>query len=296
MKKLILSLCILLGGIAAGAQGLLDRFSEPGAEKTVFISKGNRAMGIAGAYRGFSAGGEDVTAGDGFAILSYLNIGNGALKMYNVSPSFSVFVADDLSLDFRLDYSGYHVDTDLKLDLRSIDFLNTIFEEKANVQIASRHMLRNSWGASMALRKYMSFFGSKTFGVFGEARLFGNLGNFHSCPIVDVVETRTRTNEKGEVETYEVRTGETRYATEKMRNSQAWSAGLKVAGGLAVKLRDNSAVTVSVPLVGVAYNYTRQDKVATNNNAHMSQFTVARNVDLIGIQVGYVRYIAPKKK
>ena len=43
-----------------------------------------------------------------------------------------------------------------------------------NVRVSGRHMVRNAWGESLKLCKYFSFFGSKTFSVFGEARLYGS--------------------------------------------------------------------------------------------------------------------------
>lgn len=35
---------------------------------------------------------------------------------------------------------------------------------------------------------------------------------------------------------------------------------------------------------------------ATGGSAKMDRFSIARNIDATGIQVGYVRYILPKKK
>ena len=280
MKKL-LSLLLLLASLPLFAgegdgEGILDRFNEPGQPRTTFIPKGNWALGITGGYRSFSAGGEK--NGDGYSILSLLNIGDGSLKVYNVSPSFSYFLADDLSLGVRLDYSGYSVDTDLKLDFREILNLDYAEDEEMgellNVQISGRHMVRNAWGGSLALRKYLSFFGSKTFAVFGEGRLYGNYGTIVSCPID--------------------RSGA--YTESKTRTTHAFAAGLKLAGGLCVKLRDNSAFTISIPLVGATFQYTKQYKQNTGNTAHMSSFNISRDLDYYAIQIGYIRYIEPKKK
>lgn len=282
MKKLF-SLLFILAALPLFAEekdGILDRFNEPGKPRTTFISKGNWAVGISGSYRSFSAGGEK--SGDGFSVLSMLNIGDGSLKMYEATPSFSYFVADDLSLGLRLEYSGYSVDTDLRLDLRDVikmdyeedEELGQMMGELLNVQISGRHMVRNAWGGSLAVRKYLSFFGSKTFAVFGEGRLYGNFGLLDSCPI----------DKNG------------MYVESKTRNTKAISAGLKFAGGLCVKLRDNSALTVSVPIIGAAYQYTKQHKQNTGNTAHLSSFNISRDLDYIAVQVGYVHYIAPKKR
>ena len=118
MKKLVCVLAALLPLVASaqGIGGILDRFKDPEKGNSVFISKGHWSWGINGGYRSFAAAGDGV--GDGYSVLSLLNIGNGYLKMYNVSPNFSYFVADDLSLGLSLDYSGYAVDTDIRLDFR----------------------------------------------------------------------------------------------------------------------------------------------------------------------------------
>ena len=287
MKKLVCVLAALLPLVASaqGIGGILDRFNEPGKGRTVFVSKGHWSWGINGGYRSFAAAGDGV--GDGYSVLSLLNIGNGYLKMYNVSPNFSYFVADDLSLGLSLDYSGYAVDTDIRLDFRNIFDLEGMFggfedpedqdslEDAAaalNVRISGRHMLRNAWGGSFKLRKYLSFFGSKTFAVFGEARLYGNYGQIESCPIDN----------------------DGIYVTGKARTSRSIAAGLKLGGGLCIKLRDNSAFTISIPLVGATYQYTIQHKNNTGNDAHMASFNVSRELDYLALQVGYVHYIGPK--
>lgn len=86
--------------------------------------------------------------------------------MYDVAPSFSYFLADDLSLGLRLDYSGYTLDTDIRANLN--EWINLGFEEEAedpemaemqdmlkdalNVRISGRHMVKNAWGGSLALQ------------------------------------------------------------------------------------------------------------------------------------------------
>lgn len=289
MKRLLITLALAWMTICASAQSpiqnALSRFTDPEKGHTVFIEKGHYALGLSGGYRSFSAAGDG--AGNGYSILSILNIGDGKFAMYDVAPSFSYFLADDLSLGLRLDYSGYTLDTDIRANLN--EWINLGFEEEAedpemaemqdmlkdalNVRISGRHMVKNAWGGSLALRKYLSFFGSKTFAVFGEARLYGNYGRILSCPI-DKVGV---------------------YEEKKMRTSDIYSAGLKLGAGLCVKLRDNSALTIGIPIIGASYDYTRQHKAQGNNNAHLSQFSVSRDIDFMALQVGYTHYIRSKK-
>lgn len=283
MKKLLLLALVLLP-LSAFAQTknpidkALSRFIDPdNPDYTAFLAKGGRAIGIGGSYRLFNVDGEN--PGDGYAILSILNIGEGKLQTWNVSPSFSWFVADDTSLGVRLNYSGYRVDTNIKLDFR--DVLGTD-DEMLNVQISNRHMLHHKIGASFTARRYKSLFGSKMLGVFAEGRFFTNYGATTSHPIPK--------------EGQEVK---------KIRISGTLSLGLEIAAGAAVKLKDNSVFTLSIPIVGVDWKHSHQNKYwdvkdaeseKANGSAKMDRFSISRNIDALGIQVGYVRYILPKKK
>ena len=136
----------------------------------------------------------------------------------------------------------------------------------------------NPFGASVTGRRYVSFFGSKMIAVFGEGRLYGNYGWVKSWPLDE----------------------ENMEKEGRRRNSTAWGAGIKVAGGLCVRLRDNSALTLSVPIMSVGYSHTLQDKQQgvgmEDNQATMSSFGLNRNAEVFSIHVGFVRYMLPKKK
>lgn len=277
MKKLISLSLLLVLATSAFAQGVLERFDDPEKGHTVFIPKGCKSIGIKGGYRSFGVGGE--ADNDGFAILSLLNIGDGSFRMYNVAPTFNYFVANDLALGVRLDYEGYTLNTDLKLDLRSVfgGLLEAaddpdVAEQNLNLQLSSRHMHHNSWGASFTVRKYLSFFGSKMLGVFGEGRLYGKFGMTTSYPLD--------------------KTGAPKM--DKVRDTRTFQTGLKVAAGAAVRFRDGSTVTVSIPLVGL--NYSRNNQHKKTNDAHMSSFNFSRDIDFMALQIGYSRFIEPKKK
>lgn len=291
MKKLSILLASLVVCLSAHAQSpikkIMERFDDPEKGHTVFIEKGSRTMGISGSYRNFRAGG--YVNSDGFDVLSLLNMGAGEAHIWTVSPKFNWFLANDFALGLRLDYSGYWVNTNLRLDLREMvgQFLERaeILDpntpegketlEALNLTISNRHWHKHAGGVSLTARKYLSFFGSKTFAVFGEGRLFGRYGVTTSNPIV----------EEGEVIT-------------KMRVSQNIGVGLKGAVGLAVKLREGSLITASIPIVGLEYSLLLQDKKTTvvQNDARLSSFRVARDLDLIGLQIAYSRVIGPKKK
>lgn len=283
MKRLFLSAIMIMAASLANAQGpiagILNRYTDPEKGQVTFIEKGNRAFGISGSFRSFDASG--AAEGDGYSILSILNIGNGSAKLWSVAPSFSWFVADDVSIGVNLNYSGYLIDSNLLLDFRDILGID---EEVFNVQISNRHMHRHAGGVALTTRKYMSFFGSKTVGVFGEGRLYGKMGWIESYPIPDEDE-----------------------ALDKLRYTNSYDLGFKVAGGLAVRLRDNSAITISIPIFGLAWQTSHQRKYnalededgktyMAERAGNLNRFTVARDIDKLGVQFGYVRYIEPKKR
>ena len=285
MKKTIVAALMMLS-FQAFAQtpiaGILNRFTDPDKGHTVFVEKGNHAIGFSGNYYNFNAAG--YTDGDGFSLLSLLNMGDGVVHAWNVVPRISWFVADDISIGANLLYSGYVADTNINLDFREV--LPVLYEWLGD----------HNWGLAFSARKYISFFGSKTFGVFGEARLFAKYGNTFSCP---------RNAEK----------------LGKTRTSQTAQVGVDIAGGLAVKLKDNSALTISVPIIGLTWNGAWQnserryeaikkdeegksmknpdgsfikEEVVVPGGGKMSYLRVSRatNVlDLIGIQIGYTHFI-----
>ena len=146
-----------------------------------------------------------------------------------------------------------------------------------NVTVSNRHWHQHSGGISFTARKYLSFFGSKTFGVFGEGLLFARYGATTSYPrSVELLEEEVA----------------------KHRFNQSIGVGLKGVVGLAVKLRDGSLITGGIPIFGIEYGHTIQNKQATvsQNNATLSSFRIARDLDLIGIQIAYSRIIGPKKR
>ena len=283
IKKILFPLAALSLSAQLYAQGgiqkILQRFEDPEKGKVVFIEKGTWALGISGSYHGYDASG--LANGDGYSILSMLNIGSGSFRTWTVAPSYSYFLSNDFSLGVRLEYTGYQLNTDLKLDLR--DVLGGIFDDgteesqeilsSLNVPISSRHMHHHKGGMSLTARRYLSFFGSKMFAVFGEGRLYGSYGVTSSYPLKE--------------------------NTNKIRNTSLLDIGLKFAVGGALKLRDGSSFAISIPLLGISWDHTIQNKAwinGNNNNAKMDSFRIARNLDFVGLQFSYFRCIAPKKQ
>lgn len=282
MKKILTLAVAALVSFSAFAQGPVTKYLERrfgGDDKSaVYVEKGRKSIGIKGGFRSFTASGDETTNA-GYALLSLLNVGNGQVKVWNVAPRFSYFVADNLSVGVQLHYTGYSLDTDLNLDFR--DILNSD-NEALNVNISNRSMRHHTGGASLVMRRYVPLFGSKTFAVFGEGRLQGSYGITTSAP-------RDAKDVNRE------------------RMSHTYGISLNACGGLSYKLKDNTAITVSIPLFGVGYNHTVQNKTTVsreideatgnqierkiNSTAHLSEFSATRSLDFLGIQFGFARYL-----
>lgn len=297
MKKLFALAVAAVMSTAVFAQDPVTKYLEGrfgGEEKRMFMPKGSHSIGIKGGFRSFSVMGDDAT-NQGYTLLSMLNVGDGKLRIWNLSPGFSTFLADDLSLVVSLEYTGYAIDTDLRLDLREV--INST-NEALNLTLSNRSMQHHSVGASVALRKYVPLFGSKYIAVFGEGRLQTSYGA-----------TINNTRDK-DVKNFT-----------RDRLSGMLTVALKAGGGVAIKLKDNSAFTVSVPLFGLSFNYSKQDKTTTKitvetkpdpadpskniteayteiikSTTTMTSFNASRNVDFLGVQIGYVRFIEPKRR
>lgn len=276
MKKILAIAILLLSAQAAFAQSnlmesmLLKRFEAPERGPVTFIEKGSKSYGIKGSYAGYEAGG--ALDGDGYQILSLLNIGDGYYRTWTVSPRFSYFVGKDLALGGSITYSGYALDTDIKLDLR--DMLHSD-EADLNLQLSSLNIKNHAGGLDLYLRRYLSFFGSRTFAIFAEADLYGKYG---------ITFTHPRADAEGEIR--------------KQRISQGINVGLQGEVGLAIKLRDRSMFHIGLPLVGVEYSYTKQDKLidGQDRQAHMSSFRFVRKLDIPRISLSYCRVIEPKRR
>ena len=153
MKRIICFAAVVSITLSAFSQnsGILNRYTDPDIGSTVFIEKGYRAINLVGGYRSIRAGGD--ATGDGYSILSLLNIGDGEYINYSISPSISFFIKDDLSIDLRLEYSGYKLDADIRADLRDIINLGAIDDEQEreeigntlNFHLLGRNISRKSW-------------------------------------------------------------------------------------------------------------------------------------------------------
>ena len=127
----------------------------------------------------------------------------------------------------------------------------------------------------------------------GELQLYGRYTNTMSCGIID---TETYIDAMGDIKERNI----TPYRDmDNQRVSSGFNVGLHFNVGIMGRLRDGSSLQILLPIVGVAYSRTNQNKYVdgqVSNQGYISQFNLLRKLDLLGIQIGYVRYIKPQKK
>lgn len=228
MKKTIIFLAaILMTGAAATAKSDKAETVEPfdrgiTLSTSTFIPKGTVGAGITFSYNDYALG---QGAGDvGYtALLSLIGDVHGNLQTWGVAPWVSYFVADNLSVGVRFDYSRSSFGLgNASLSLGDI----------ANVSISDFHYLKQAYTGAITGRYYIPFGNSKRFAMFTEVRALGGYG-----------QSETYKNE-----------GEEKYGT----YQDIYKFELGLVPGLSVFVTNEVAVEVSVGLMGFNYNKTVQ--------------------------------------
>ena len=169
MKKTIIFLAaILMTGAAATAKSDKTETVEPfdrgiTLSTSTFIPKGTVGAGITFSYNDYALG---QGAGDaGYtALLSLIGDVHGNLQTWGVAPWVSYFVADNLSVGVRFDYSRSSFGLgNASLSLGDI----------ANISISDFHYLKQAYTGAITGRYYIPFGNSKRFAMFTEVRALG---------------------------------------------------------------------------------------------------------------------------
>lgn len=120
--------------------------------KTVFVPKGIWMMGATVNYRSWDNDNENLL------VLKDLNMDG---HIFSVSPAVGYFVANNIAIGMRYNYSrNYFYLGNLDLDLG----------EDFNISLEDLYYLEHKHSGSVFMRTYMSLFGSKIMGFFSEIR------------------------------------------------------------------------------------------------------------------------------
>lgn len=249
MKKVFLLLLAASLALPGLAQEKFSRGFE--GKNKIFIPKGSLGGGLSASWRKFSLG-ED----EGYAVLSKL-VGDlrGGYRTASVSPSFEYFLADNLSVVARFDFSRLGVD---------LDNASLSLSEGLGLDVSGQHYKRQSYSLATGIRYYVPFMGSRIFGWFVEGSLNG--GYVQSM-------------------LYEF-DGELKQGT---YNSH-WKLALRMDPGVCFFVHENFDFEVSVGLLDFSWKMLRQNENQVKTSTGNSLGT-GFNIDLLAIRFGAHFYL-----
>lgn len=196
--------------------------------KTTFIPKGLWMCGATVNYREWENENENLL------VLKNLNMEG---HIFSVSPYLGYFVANNLALGVRYNYSRYYFflgDLDLNLG------------EDFNINLEDLYYLEHKHEASFITRYYMPLFGSKIFGAFAEARL-----------------TYSHANGKNSTGRRDANVNTLDGTYETVNKIQ-----LGISPGLCVFVTDFAAVETSIGVLGVDYKWSNFKNVHPNKSEY----------------------------
>jgi hypothetical protein len=229
-------LMVALAPASASGRGLAGT-------ESVFVPKGTIMAGLAGGFN-------SINAEDGGNVAGIITNADGNLTLCNVHGQVSWFVQNDIALGVRFGYA------DTAFDGNSLDVLDI-------VELTDRHLRREMFEASLSLRRYLSIFGSDTFGFYAEGRLTGGRGYLKSYKYI----------ERGKVGSY----------------SDIYSVNLGLYAGVCAFITDKFALELSLPLASGGMEWSRQIESQENESA-IKRGGVAFKPQLLGLNLGLILY------
>ena len=200
-----------------------------GISTSTFIPKGSVGTGVAFSYNNYQLGNGVNDAG--YSLLSLISGVHADMFTFGVAPWVSYFVADNLSVGVRFDYSR----SSLGLGNATIA-LGDLF----NMSLSDYHFLKQSYTGALTGRYYVPIANSKRFAMFAELRAIGGYG---------------------QSETYKAE-GENKYGT----YQDIYQFELGLVPGITVFVTDWASVELAVGLMGIDYNKV----VQTTNQVQVS--------------------------
>lgn len=240
MKKILISIATFAvaasTSLASSVTEEAEKFDRGvGKMNSVFIPKGYIGGGLTFSYKTYDMGNSanDVGYSMLFSLLSGLQ---GQMYTLGISPSFSYFVANNLSVGARFDYDRTSL---------NVGNLGLSLGDLASISIQDYHMLKNSYSGAVAMRYYMPIANSKRIAMFGEVRLGFELGQSVSYKVMDGRNQGTF--------------------------QSIYGGGLNVVPGLCVFATNEVCVEVAVGVLGINYQYVRQQSNLVDKSAmHLS--------------------------
>lgn len=251
MKKTLLFAVLLTLGSSVSAQVSGRKFDRGfGKETSVFVPKGSMTVGSSVSYNHYSAGNGDI----GYEVLSLITGLEGELSTVKISPSVFYFIANNTAIGARFGYNYTALDMDgasLSLDSDTgFDLSNHYFKEQG-------------CSGSIALRNYISLFGSRVFGVFNEVRVGGKLTRGKSYQL----------------------DGDEKSGT----YSDGYALNIGIMPGVTVFVTNGLSFEVALSVLECNYSYVKQTKNQVYTSS-MSHFGTTFKPNLLGLSFAIMYY------
>lgn len=249
MKKWIVFFLVACLALPGQAQEKFTRGFE--GKNKIFIPKGSVGGGLSASWRKFSLG-ED----EGYTVLSkYIGDLKGGYSTIGVAPSFEYFLANNLSVVARFEYSWLGVD---------LNNASLHLSEDLGLDISGQHYKRQSYALAAGIRYYVPFMGSKIFGWFVEGTLNG--GYVQSMLYEEEDDMKHGTYNRN------------------------WKLALRVDPGICFFVHENFDFEVSVGLLDLTWKKTLQNENQVKNSSG-STLGTGLNIDLLAIRFGAHFYL-----
>ena len=254
---------ISLWAMAASGTEEAEAFDRGvGKMNSVFIPKGYVGGGLTFSYKTYDIGNgtDDVGYSMLFSLLSDMQ---GNMYTLGVAPSVSYFVANNLSVGVRFNYDRTSLD---------VGNLGLSLGDLASINIQDYHMLKNMYSGAMAMRYYMPIANSKRIAMFGEIQLGFEVGESVAYRTVDG-------RNQGTFQTI-------------------YGGGINVVPGLCVFATNEVCVEVSVGVLGINYQYVRQQTDLVEESV-MHQSGANFKINPLSISLGmsfYLPAVNPERK
>ncbi|MEE0235843.1 MAG: hypothetical protein UD961_06770 [Bacteroidales bacterium] len=267
MKKFLISTLVMITVFSAQAlskdraeqDSLLISQEKPfdrgiGLPSSRFIPKGTVGGGLTVSYSSYNLGNGADDAGYKM-LMSMLSGIDGDMQSFGLAPFVSYFIADNISVGLRFDYSY----SDLNLGTADLSFGDML-----SMNLQDLGYTKQSYMGAIALRDYIPIANSKRFAMFAELRAAGGYAQSESFQMQD----------GGKFGTYQ----------------DIYKCSIGLVPGLTCFVTNEIAIEASVGVLGYEY----QKIVQTTNQVDVSQMvknSANFKINLLSINLGMSFYI-----
>lgn len=228
------------------------------SNRSIFIPKGEMGLGLSLSYNNLNMGSAAEDAG--YRLLFGMLDGiKGSLQSFGISPQISYFVADNISIGLRFDYSKTAF---------NVGKLNMELGDMLSLNISDKNFRKQGYTGLFTMRNYMPIAGSKRFAIFAEGNIAGSYAQS---------EAYSHNEEGGKVGTYQ----------------DIYRLSLGVVPGIICFITNNAAFELSVGVFGFDIQKTKQ----ITNQVEISEMVTSNanfKINPLSITLGMTYYFSTR--